>query len=235
MLSNTRADALHHPALRDTPQFLFRSSPAIICPSSSDVRHPDRFQRLNAFAHPLRVIGQLQQPLLLILRQTAVGAAIVVVQPQPDRQNKQHKQRQRNGEKKHAHVYLQGEPRRNAAAQSYLLVGLIHFGFQRRQLLADFIVRFQFGKLLIQRLLLAKAVALRFRFHLIDATLKGFKARHRLIQFTAIQLATHIAGRTRRLMAQRQRLLTGAGFAKFVLQLANLFSSAPVSSTSCTS
>ena len=52
-----------------------------------------------------------------------------------------------------------------------------------RQLLADFIVRFQFGKLLIQRLLLAKAVALRFRFHLIDATLKGFKARHRLIQF----------------------------------------------------
>ena len=71
--------------------------------------------------------------------------------------------------------------------------------------------------------LLAKAVALRFRFHLIDATLKGFKARHRLIQFTAIQLATHIAGRTRRLMAQRQRLLTGAGFAEFVLQLANLF------------
>jgi septal ring factor EnvC (AmiA/AmiB activator) len=33
---------------------------------------------------------------------------------------------------------------------------------------------------LIQRLLLAKAVALRFRFHLIDATLKGFKAGHRL-------------------------------------------------------
>ncbi len=56
-----------------------------------------------------------------------------------------------------------GEPQRNAAAaQSYLLVGLIHLAFQRRQLLADFIVRFQFGKLLIQRLLLAKAVALRF-------------------------------------------------------------------------
>jgi hypothetical protein len=35
-----------------------------------------------------------------------------------------------------------------------LLVVLLHFGFQRRQLLADFIVRFQIGKLLIQRLCL---------------------------------------------------------------------------------
>ena len=35
----------------------------------------DRFQRLNAFAHPLRVIGQLQQPLLLILRQTVDDVA----------------------------------------------------------------------------------------------------------------------------------------------------------------
>lgn len=120
MLSNARADALYHPALWDTPQFLFRSSPAIICPSSSDVRRRDRFQRLNAFAHPLRVIGQLQQPLLLILRQTAVGAAIVVVQPQPDRQNKQHKQRQRNGEKACSCVLTYGgEPRRNAAPRNH--------------------------------------------------------------------------------------------------------------------
>ena len=84
----------------------------------------DRFQRLNAFAHPLRVIGQLQQPLLLILRQTAVGAAIVVVQPQSDRQNKQHKQRQRNGEKKHAHVYsLQGVSRGATPRRAIILPG----------------------------------------------------------------------------------------------------------------
>jgi hypothetical protein len=43
-----------------------------------------------------------------------------------------------------------------SGAAKILLVILIHFGFQRRQLLADFIVRFQFGKLLIQRLSLPK-------------------------------------------------------------------------------
>ncbi len=56
-----------------------------------------------------------------------------------------------------------------------LLIVLLHFGFQGRQLLADFIVGFQIGEPLIERFLLTDAVAFRFRFHLIDTTFEGLK------------------------------------------------------------
>lgn len=78
--------------------------------------------------------------------------------------------------------------------QVLLLLVLLHFGFQLRQLFADFIIRFQVGKLLIQRFLFAKVVAFSFRFHVVDATLERFKARHRFIQLTAVQLTTHVTG-----------------------------------------
>ncbi|SQB39931.1 Uncharacterised protein [Citrobacter koseri] len=107
--------------------------------------------------------------------------------------------------------------------QVLLLVILLHFGFQLRQLFADFIICFQIGKLLIQGSLLAKVLAFRFRLHLIDTAFKRFKTRHSLIQFAAVQLTTDITGRACRLVAQRQCLLTGTGFTEFIFQLANLF------------
>ncbi|STQ11554.1 Uncharacterised protein [Enterobacter cloacae] len=95
--------------------------------------------------------------------------------------------------------------------------------FQGRQLLADFIVGFQIGELLIERFLLTDAVAFRFRFHLIDTTFEGLKTRHCFIKLTAVQLTAYIAGRVCRLVTQRKCLLTRTGFAQLVLKLANLF------------
>ncbi len=87
---------------------------------------------------------------------------------------------------------------------------------------------FQFGKLLIQRLLLAKAVALRFRFHLIDATLGSSKRAIASSQFTAVQLATHHRGTNSPPDgAQRQRPADGAR-----VSLSLLLSSSPISFSS---
>ena len=70
--------------------------------------------------------------------------------------------------------------------QDLLLVVLLHFGFQRRQLLANFIIGFQVSKLLIQGFLLTDAVAFGFRFNVVDTALKRFETRHCFIQITAV-------------------------------------------------
>lgn len=73
------------------------------------------------------------------------------------------------------------------------MVVLFHFGFQRSQLLANFIIGLQVSKLLIEGFLLTDAVAFGFRFHVVDTTFKRFETGHRFIQLAAVQLATHVA------------------------------------------
>ena len=106
MLSNARADAPSPSrAAEYATVFIQIQSSHYLSLQFGCSASRDRFQRLNALAHPLRVIGQLQQPLLLILRQTAVGAAIVVSAAiaRPAEQTAQTASAE--WREKHAHVY----------------------------------------------------------------------------------------------------------------------------------
>jgi hypothetical protein len=118
--------------------FLLKSNPAIICLSSSDVPRQGSLTHEHAFScHPAHAVCAVRVAGLVMaaLQQSLGGRGV-------------------NPERTAAPAAAD-----RRAAQYALLVILIHFGFQRCQLLADFIIRFQFGKLLIQRLLFAKTMA----------------------------------------------------------------------------
>ncbi|MNN62341.1 hypothetical protein D3C81_1776350 [compost metagenome] len=56
---------------------------------------------------------------------------------------------------------------------------------------------------------------------MVDTAFELLETSHRLVQFAAVELTTHVTGRRRRLVTQGQRLLASAGFGQLVFQLAD--------------
>ncbi len=92
------------------------------------------------------------------------------------------------------------------------LLGTVHFGFQRCQLLADVVIGFQFGKRVIQSVLFTDTDAFSFRFHVVDPAFELLETRQGFIQLATVELTAHFARRGGRLVAQRQCVLARPGF-----------------------